>query len=421
MTTVKTPYSQAISSSKYKKEAGLFGKYDNVRRYWEDEVLRLFIRPCLKELIIEKKKNLERLRILDMGCGIGDGYDLLMYTPAKDIAIDKHETQMITDDLLGFYKGFDINKDFIKQADQIYSHTSDKIMFKVNDFSDGLTLREGRAPYDIYFTSYGTLSHNTDEQTEKLFIDIVNHTKKYSLVIGGWLGRYSYEWQTLWSKDFKKDKSIDYVISYIYPEAERKDKKLDSFKMMFMSKEELEAIIENVNKKVKRGKIIIKKLMDGSTFVGRHMDTGDYNPYVTPIRKMVNSLFEVNYRTNLNSVLLNYHPKKGFNEQNKFFERLQMCWNTLTKFTLDLLLSYDPQTEKFKGKHDIYSSYPVVLKNAMATMKKVIENVSWMKMGDIRANVIEQQLAYVLRGLEMELQQGMGCGHNFVGLFEIRK
>jgi hypothetical protein len=41
--------------------------------------------------------------------------------------------------------------------------------------------------------------------------------------------------------------------------------------------------------------------------------------------------------------------------------------------------------------------------------------------GDSRANIIEPQLAYALRKLEMELQTGDGVGHGLVGVFEIKK
>jgi hypothetical protein len=42
-------------------------------------------------------------------------------------------------------------------------------------------------------------------------------------------------------------------------------------------------------------------------------------------------------------------------------------------------------------------------------------------MGDPRANVIEPQLGYALRGLELTMQKGMGTGHGLVGVFEVKK
>ena len=44
-------YTEAVSSGLYAKRSGLVGKYDNVRRYWEDEITRIFLRPHLQRLI----------------------------------------------------------------------------------------------------------------------------------------------------------------------------------------------------------------------------------------------------------------------------------------------------------------------------------------------------------------------------------
>lgn len=41
--------------------------------------------------------------------------------------------------------------------------------------------------------------------------------------------------------------------------------------------------------------------------------------------------------------------------------------------------------------------------------------------GDSRANIIEPQLAYALRRLEMDMQPGWGVGHGLVAVLEINK
>ena len=74
---VTEPYYEAVRTGQYEKPTGLMGKYDNVRRYWEDEVTQLFLRPYLESLIAEKKEKNGLVRILDLGCGSADGYDFL--------------------------------------------------------------------------------------------------------------------------------------------------------------------------------------------------------------------------------------------------------------------------------------------------------------------------------------------------------
>ena len=62
-------YSEAATSGLYAKQSGLVGKYDNVRRLWEDEITRLFLHRHLQRLIDRKQERMQRVRILDLGCG----------------------------------------------------------------------------------------------------------------------------------------------------------------------------------------------------------------------------------------------------------------------------------------------------------------------------------------------------------------
>ena len=57
----------------------------------------------------------------------------------------------------------------------------------------------------------------------------------------------------------------------------------------------------------------------------------------------------------------------------------------------------------------------------MERMKQVVEGVGWLETGLPRENIIEPQLGYSLRHLAMNLQQGLGCAHGLVGIFEIDK
>ena len=54
----EAPYSQAVVTGKYDKSSGLLGKYDNVRRFWEDQSTAAFLRKSLNNLVDRKKKNL---------------------------------------------------------------------------------------------------------------------------------------------------------------------------------------------------------------------------------------------------------------------------------------------------------------------------------------------------------------------------
>ncbi len=333
------------------------------------------------------------------------------------------EISLLTPDTFGLYRGVDLNPDLIFQARAVYGHNP-KLEFDQADFSRGLPLENGTKPFDLYFTSYGTCSHhNDDESMIGLLADIARHVEDYCIIVCDWLGRYSYEWQTLWTNDFSENGSMDYVISYIYEKEEREVRRdeLEHLYLRLMSRQEAEGIVSQASR---RAGTLIKPLryFDRSVFTGRHMDTGEYNPHAQPVREAVNSLHEANVRTDLSSLLVDYMPKPGFEFINDYFEHLQMCWNTLVLYVDELLHRYNRSERRFQPEpRPIPASHPPPLQEAMQKMKAVVEGVGWLETGLPRENIIEPQLGYALRSLIMNLQQGLGCGHGLVGIFEVDK
>jgi len=140
------------------------------------------------------------------------------------------------------------------------------------------------------------------------------------------------------------------------------------------------------------------------------------------MRQVVNSLHEANMRTDLSSLLIDYMPKKGFDFLNDYFELLQMCWNTLVHYVCRLLETYDENQRAFNpNPSEVPSTYPPALADMMNRMRQVVEGVGWLGIGLPRENIIEPQLGYALRYLITNLQQGRGCAHSLVGIFEIDK
>ncbi|MBL7223425.1 MAG: class I SAM-dependent methyltransferase [Candidatus Brocadiae bacterium] len=414
-------YSEAVASGLYAKRTGLTGKYDNVRRYWEDEITRSRLRGALLKLLKRSKGLMRRLRIMDLGCGSADGYELLGGIRYRDPDLQGHEVDILTPDVLGLYKGVDLNEDLLNQARALYGHNP-KLVFEQADFTQGAPLASDEKPYDLYFTSFGTMSHhNRDASAVRLLADIARRVEHYAVIMCDWLGRYSYEWQTLWTHDPKQRRNMDYVVSYIYEKEEREAQRaeLQHLNLRLMSRPEANDIITRASK---RAGVTIRPLdfFDRSTLVGRHLDTQEYNPHARPLRKAVNSLHEANLRTDLHSLIFNYVPKPGFDFLNDYFEYLQMCWNRLVYYTADLLTAYDPKDERFGGDvPDIPASYPEPLRDMMARMRHVVEGVGWLHVGLPRENIIEPQLGYALRELVMALQQGQGSAHGLVGIFEV--
>jgi SAM-dependent methyltransferase len=411
----RSAYDEAIKSGQYEKFTGLTGKYDNVRRLWEDEVMRLFLQPYLERMVDRKRQKGERLRILDMGCGSGDGYELLMGVKRGDTDLSNHTNVAIEPGLLELYKGIDLNPGLIAQAKAIYGRHRN-MAFVEGDFNE-LDL-EADEPYDLYLASYGALSHNGHEQNAKLLAKLAQNGRDGSLIICDWLGRYSYEWQTLWSNDLGREQWMDYVISYVYTEEERKHRVLSSLTLALLSRREVLDIIEGARRQ-SGVKIRLRGLFDRSVLVGRHMDTRDYNPHAQPLRQRVNSLFEPNIRTDLEGLLVNYVPKDGFPAVNEFYTAFQSSWNALVRYVIALLGYYE--VAKASPRPEIERHHPRALRMAMAEMRRLIATVHRSETGDVRANIIEPSLGYALRELEMRLQRGTGCGHGVVTILELEK
>lgn len=417
----KKAYTQAFTTGKYDKISGLLGKYDNVRRFWEDQVTGIYLRSFLNNLVENKRKRSERLRILDLGCGSGDGYDLIMGVTKKDPGIYEYVTATITDDMLKEYVGLDINVDLLRQAEEYYGNNP-KMRFVEGDLSHGLppVIFQDQPAFDFYFSSFGTLSHFHDEQCVQIISDICRHAPDYALLMGDWLGRYSYEWQDLWHHPPDQEYFMDYRISYLYPDEEQDDADIASFPLRLITKDEVVKTIEQASQQA-RVQIRPLTFCDRSIFVGRHLDTGDYNKNCPKLRLPVNSLFESYQRTDLESLLVDYVPRQGFDHLNNFFELFFMSCNALVKYTISLLNEYDSEAGKLRSTPEVLPTYPDPLKEAMHNMQRVIEGVGGLKWGDVRANVIEPHLGYSLRRLEMDLQPGTGMGHSLIGIFEIRK
>ena len=416
-------YSEAVTSGLYAKQSGLVGKYDNVRRYWEDEITRLFLHPHLQRLIKRKMARMQRLRIMDLGCGSADGYELLTGVRNRDADLRDVEVALLTPGMLGLYKGIELNEDLIDQARSIYGDDA-KLFFQQADFHQGLPISENERPYDLYFASYGTCSHhNEDETLIRLLVDIAERVEEHCLIVCDWLGRYSYAWQSLWTNDLSENLNMDYVVSYIYEAEEREQRRdeLDHLFLRLMSRREAEEMIAEAGR---RAGVEIKPLefFDRSVFTGRHMDTAEYNPHAQPIRGAVNSLHEPNMRTDPSSLLVDYMPKPGFEFLDDYFEHLQMCWNSLVLYVDELMQNYDVTARNFSSPPPpIPASCPPPLQEMMERMKLVVEGVGWLGYGLPRENIIEPQLGYALRHLEMKLQQGAGYAHSLVGVFEVDK
>jgi len=413
-------YIQAARTGMYEKPKGLLGKYDNVRRFWEDQVTARFLAPAFSDLAADKTSRRRRIRVLDLGCGSGDGFELMTRVPQAGTALSSVSVPALPLEFIAEYLGLDINEELIRQAEACHGGRSN-IRFTQGDLSDGLPAGVKRLdPFDIYFAGYGTLSHFRDDQAVRIIADIAEHSPDRALFVGDWLGRYSYEWQDLWRNPVDQECFMDYRISYIYPEEERDAARISSFPLRLMTRDEILRVVAAAAS-ASHAEIVPLALFDRSVFVGRHTDTGDYNRNCPKLRSAVNSLFERGRRTDLDSLIVQYSPAAGFDELNGFFGNFFGACNSLVDYTKTLLPSIDSgDFAEPLSPSSLFNGSPA-LAQAQNTMRRLVEDLGSISWCDVRANFIEPMLGYCLRHIEMDLQPGAGMGHGLIGVFEIRK
>ncbi len=407
-------YSDTVAKGYYGKHVGgLFGKHDNVRTYWEDQLTRLILRPHVSRIASKCRSTNRGIRVLDLGCGAGQGYELLTRINEKDLSMEDELRFVLPSNEIGLFLGVDISDAMVEQGRQNYAGVPN-VAFQQADLSDGLGELTSEPPFDIYFSSYGPLSHLDTRSLTYCLGDILHHAKPGALIVLDLMGRYSPEWPLYWNVADRADQMLPYSMSYMYEEEERHNGEVEQFPIRYWSGNEVRELCRELT--VQNG-VTVKPLdlLDRSIFVGRHVDTREYGCSLPPLRSMVNHLYELNVRTKLEQLRVDYRPLNGHGELDRFFAELALCWNTVVDFTLERLQGNRIDLVARDGWRD----FPPQLQTGLMTIDRVIDSVSWIDLGDVRANVLEPQLAYVLRRLEFTLQSGRGYGHSLVAILQV--
>lgn len=410
MMKAASAYQEAVSGGRYGKGSGLLGKYDNVRVYWEDWVTGYFVIPHLEKLVEQARQEGRGLRVLDLGCGSGDGYDLLTTLPSPRAGWVTRDTRLLPPSGIEYYLGIDLNEELLEQGRRQYG-TSGKVEFARGDFCQGLPVVAGEEGYDLYFTSYGSFSHCNDGELEVLLAEIARQARPGALIVADWLGRYAYEWQELWTHDVDAQPAMDYVISYLSTDQERQGQQFTSFPLRLMTRAEARRVVERAGARSSIN-LVIEQFSDRSLCIGRHMETQHYNQHARPLRRAVNSLLEPGVRTELGDLRWEYHPREGFAEQNRYLADLAGLWNGLVDFTTRLLEALDA------GRDPQQVAVSPGL-TAMAGSLQQAAAVAGKMAPDARAWLVERQLALSLRQLEISWQPGEGLGHGFMGIIRV--
>ena len=204
-------YSETVARGHYAtNHGGLFGKHDNVRTYWEDEVTRSMLRPFVKERIVACAAANRRVRVVDLGCGSGQGYELLTRIRHSELSLDEQERNVLNPNQLDLYLGLDLSESMVEQGRRNYCHVP-HVRFTQADLREGLGVAGRERPFDIYFSSYGSLSHLSAAELKTCLRALVQHAAPGALIVLDLIGRYSVEWPSYWRAEAEAEKVRPYL------------------------------------------------------------------------------------------------------------------------------------------------------------------------------------------------------------------
>lgn len=402
-------YETAVKSGFYGLErGGLFGKKDNVRKHWEDVFIKVAVRPIIEKILKEKTK----IRITDLGCGSGEGFELLTHISPSNPHKNTGNSFILEKQDIDVYHGIDISPAMISQGEINYPDLNN-VLFTQADLAKGFPLRS-ESPFDVYFSSYCSLSHLRYKELENLTQQIFSHISGSGYTVFDLHGRYSPEWPVYWGKDHQKP--LPYTMAYPLPENEQIHDSVEWFDVTYWNAAELSELI-TASAKIAGKKVKIETIKDRSILVGRHMDTAFFKEKKYQIRHQVNRLFDRDYRGEVNNLLLDIsYLSELRNSHPTYWKRI--CdyyeqWHTIINILEALMLLDNPRV-----KHIIESSSGQ-LTDELKMLAWLFRNADRFPVVDFWASIMGPQVACVLRNLELSLPDGLGCGHSIFCIVEV--
>lgn len=403
-------YEVAVKAGFYGIEkSGLSGKKDNVRKYWEDVSIKTSVRASIESLLAA----VGRLRIIDLGAGSGEGLELLTNIPPSR-PIKSSSPFLLSEDRIEVYEGVDLSPAMVAQGKANYQAKS-CVHFMEANLSEGFPRLE-EPPFHIYFSSYGSLSHLTVGEMEELSRQVFAHAAHGSILVYDVYGRCSPEWPIFW--DRSANEQLPYNMAYLLALQEQDPKTVDWFNVTFWTAQELVQTIQRASL-VSGVKVNVLTLKDRSILVGRHMDTCLFKPIRFGVRNQVNRLFDRDYRGETAGLRLDLDYLAGSQglceEADRRIGDYYASWSSVTG-ALDALMQGDDARVR-----ELIESSPDALAEDLKMLAWLYRNADRFPVVDFWASVMGPQVACVLRNLELNLPEGIGCGHGLFCVVEICK
>ncbi len=409
----RTEFYEAAAAMGYygTDEGGLSGIKDNARKFWED----IFVKKVCSTFVEAALSGKKKLRILDIGAGAGDGFDILTHIPPPNPISADNRHFLMEQQEVDKYIGIDVSQSLISKGRKRFRRNSN-VVFEYGDAREGLpypALKE--KPFDLYVSFYNSLSHLEPEVLRRLLAQVFRHCRNGSVVIMELHGKFSPAWPKYWAEE---KKMLPYTMSYYLPEESEK-KKIDWFNVCYWSVDELK---KKLNSAAKESGADIGRFytFDRSIFIGRHIDTGILSTKSLPLRYQVNRLLDHNYRADISQLKIDLDHLEGYKDINPAtWERIvdyQRQWNRVVYLLEALNVKDDVKVKSFIENTDIE-----LMSDELKFVTWLFRNADRFPVVDFWASVIGPQVAVILRNIEMSYSQGAGCGHGLIFAAEVLK
>jgi SAM-dependent methyltransferase len=206
--------------------------------------------------------------VLDIGSGVGDGFDLLTETHG-DLAPVAAAHRLD-------YVGLDGDPDMVETATAL--HSVPGATFRVGDMRDRLP--DGN--FDLYLSCGVPYSHLTTGEVTEVIANIMRrilHAGRRAAIIVDVLGRFSIEWMSNWHSP-----RWNYAMTFFEDTTERLEQQMTFFDRTSLG-EAIAAAARSAGAQPAE-----LNFTDRSILVGRHTATGAFNPSIPPYRTLINDL-----------------------------------------------------------------------------------------------------------------------------------